>query len=234
MGFMRDDGAPFITYPNATQSLSQSLIANDFPADRIIASGDFPEPSSSNKTLDIFNVTSRVASNAEFQCVNLATVYAGVQHGLFRNVWFYEFNRSYALAEFTAGGLCSPPSDAAHPNGDPNQEYFKCHGGELYYVFGAVLRQGIVLRDSSDLPFEQFVVDSWTAFGRSYDPNPDQGFLEARGYVNTTAEMKAAGLWEPVARGKFTLREMEWPTFQKEFPYGPQCSVVGFPLDYLA
>ena len=88
MGFMRDDGAPFVTYPNATESLSQSLTDNGFPADHIIASGDFPEPSGSNKTLDIFNVTSRVASNAEFQCVNLATVYAGVQHGLFKNVWF--------------------------------------------------------------------------------------------------------------------------------------------------
>src|ERR1700683_2184934 len=77
MGFMRDDGAPFITYPNATQSLSQSLTANDFPAGCIIASGDFPEPSGPNKSLDIFNVTSRVGSNAEFQCVNLVTVYAG-------------------------------------------------------------------------------------------------------------------------------------------------------------
>jgi hypothetical protein len=234
MGFMRDDGAPFVTCPNATESLSQSLTANDFLADHIIASGDFPEPSGSNKTLDIFNVTSRVASNAEFQCVNLATVYAGVQHDLFKNVWFYEFNRSYALTGFNAGGLCDAPSDAAHPNGNPDLEYFKCHGGELYYTFGTVLREGISLRDSNDLPFEQFVVDSWAAFGRNYDPNPDPGFLEVRGYVNTTAELKTAGLWEPVVRGKFTLREMQWPSLQMEFPYGPQCSVVGFPLDYFA
>jgi hypothetical protein len=233
MGFMRDDGAPFITYPNTTETLLQSLTANNFPADAIISSGAFPEPATSNKTLDVFNTTSRVSSNAGFQCVNLATVYAGVQHGLFQNVWFYEFNRSYQpLGPFEAGGLCDAPSDAAHPHGNPDLEYFKCHAGEVLYVFGTILREGYPLRDSIDLQFEQFVLDSWAAFGRTYDPNPDQRFLEARKYVNTTAEMEAAGLWKPVVRGKFTLRELQWPTTQREFPYGSQCTVVGYPLDY--
>ena len=66
-------------------------------------------------------------------------------------------------------------------------------------------------------------MDSWAAFG-NYDPNPDPRFLEVKGYVNTTAELKTAGLWEPVVREKFTLREMQWPSLQIEFPYG--CGVI--------
>lgn len=235
MGFMRDDGTPFVTYPNTTETLSQSLTSNDFPANSIITSGGFPEPSTPNTTLDIFNVTSRVCSNAEFQCVNLATAYAGVEHGLFKNVWFYEFNRSYQpQGIFNSGGVCNAPTEAAHPNGDPDKEYFKCHAGEMLYVFGTILREGYPLRDANDLPFAQFVLDSWASFGRTHDPNPEAGFLGARGYVNTSAEIMYAGAWEPVERGRYTLRELEWPSFQREFIYGPQCDVVGFPLDYFA
>lgn len=29
------------------------------------------------------------------------------------------------------------------PNGDTSKEYFKCHSGELYYVFGNILREGL-------------------------------------------------------------------------------------------
>jgi hypothetical protein len=61
----------------------------------------------------------------------------------------------------------------------------------MYYIFGTVRWNGLPLRDEDDLPFEQFIVDSWTSFARTYNPNPDPDFLKARGFTNTSREMEA-------------------------------------------
>jgi hypothetical protein len=37
--------------------------------------------------------------------------------------------------------------------GNADNEYFKCHGAQMYYIFGAVGWNGLPLRDESDLPF---------------------------------------------------------------------------------
>lgn len=57
-----------------------------------------------------------------------------------------------------------------HPHGDPNQEYFNCHPGGLDYVFGNMVRQGLLMKEENKLPSEQFVLDPYSAFARRYDP----------------------------------------------------------------
>ncbi|OQD87301.1 hypothetical protein PENANT_c006G08609 [Penicillium antarcticum] len=184
IGTMRDDGAAMIGYPVPGETIQTFLNESGLP-ESIAPSPLFPIPSTANATLDIFNTTARVATDAMFRCVDEATAYAGIENIIFPEIFYYEFNRSYQMPDWSPNApVCNAPITKEYPNGDPTQEYFKCHSGELYYVFGTILRQGLPLRDKFDLPFAQYVLDSWAAFATYYSPTPDIGFLKARGKVN--------------------------------------------------
>lgn len=232
-GFMRDDGAA-ITSIIDTDNLTTSLNDDGFPAAPIVSSGLFPLPDGQNETLNVFNVTARVATDTIFRCIDQASVYASLTFNTFApNTYFYEFNRSYQTPGFDPNPpLCDAPVSASHPYGDPSQEYYKCHSGELYFVFGNVLRMGLHLRDGNDIPFSQFALDSWASFARSWNPNPDPGLLKARGYLNTLNELETAGPWLPVNKDSLQLRELEWPSKSIPFRDEEQCKLLGWPLDY--
>jgi carboxylesterase type B len=232
-GLMRDDGAAIISYVQ-TEDLTTSLTGDGFDALAIEASGLFPLPQSTNTSLNVFNVTSRVGTDAIFRCIDQATAYAAAIHNTFApNQYFYEFNRSYQMPGWDPNApVCDAPKTASHPLGDPNQEYFKCHSGELYFEFGTVLFNDLPYRDENDLKFAQFTLDTWASFVRTYDPNPDKGLLKARGYANTLAELESAGLWQPVRKGSYTMRELQWPSKQVGFRDVEQCASLGWPLDY--
>jgi carboxylesterase type B len=233
IGTMRDDGAAFIKW-QGTENLTTAVITEEFPLSAL-ASGLFPQPHSDNITLDVFNVTARISTDAMFRCVDQATAYAGVSNSLFPVVYYYEFNRSYQLTSYNPNPpVCNAPTTTENPNGDPAGEYFKCHSGELYYVFGNLLRQGVPLRDEYDLPFEQFTLDTWASFARTFNPNPDMEFLRARGYENTIAELHAAGEWKPVEKDKPTYRRLQWPSVQESCVELAQCENLGFSLNFLA
>ncbi|KAJ4395111.1 hypothetical protein N0V85_006681 [Neurospora sp. IMI 360204] len=117
-----------------------------------------------------------------FRCIDQATVQAGLANNRFSRVFYYEFDRTYQTGGWPNLDVCEPPKTASHPFGDPSKPYLRCHSGELYYVFGNLARQGLPVRDEKDLPFEQFVLDSFASFIRTGDPNPDEGFLRARGF----------------------------------------------------
>ena len=105
-----------------------SILWNSFniPAESVIDSGLFPEPSGSNATLNVFNVTARLITDVEFRCLDQAAAISAVKHNVFRNTWFYEFNKSYQTPGFDPNApVCDAPKDAAHPLGDTSQEYFK-------------------------------------------------------------------------------------------------------------
>ncbi|KAI1758791.1 alpha/beta-hydrolase [Hypoxylon sp. FL1150] len=229
MGITRDDGAPFISYPQTTNQ-SEYLAAEGYavpPADL------FPVPDLENKTTALFAMGSHLATDGVFRCVDQATAYAGVKNGRLDPVYFYQFNRTYQITSWPGLDLCVPPATAARPDGDPDAEYLKCHSGELYYVFGNLGRQGLPLRDEFDLPFEQLVVDAFSAFARSFDPDPDATFLEARGYESTLREVELAGAWRPVtAEDPTTMRILQWPSVQAPFPEAPQCEALGLGIDY--
>lgn len=98
MGIMHDDGGPFTAYPK-NGSLSASL-ESAFPgySTSILNSNEFPQSAGSNATLDVFNVTSRVTTDAEFRCLDQAAAYAAVKSKTFSKVYYYEFLRSYQLS----------------------------------------------------------------------------------------------------------------------------------------
>jgi carboxylesterase type B len=229
MGTMRDDGAPFINYPtttNATAYLSSSGFAPPPPS-------LFPIPSGPNATLNLYNMTSRLATDGIFRCVDEATVARGLETGrLGQEVYYYEFDRSYQTRGWPMTSVCDPPKTPDHPDGDPALPYFKCHSGELYYVFGNLAFQGLPERDGKDLPFERFVLDSFASFARTGNPNPDRGFLEARGFNGTAEEIEKAGQWKPARKGELSMRVLDWPSWQGGFREGSQCEGLGLGLGY--
>ncbi len=129
MGTMRDDGAPFITYPNTTDEAAY-LSAAGFAVPPPLV---FPVPHiGPNQTLDLYNMSSRLATDGIFRCVDQATVYAGLRSGRFGAVYYYEFDRSYQTGGWPGTDVCNAPITADRPHGDPDKPYFKCHSGELY------------------------------------------------------------------------------------------------------
>ncbi|KZT39149.1 alpha/beta-hydrolase [Sistotremastrum suecicum HHB10207 ss-3] len=235
-GWMEDDGADFIgSYPAAGTTAASAIAAvgiSSTETSSILSSGLFPVPNGANSTLDVFNVTSRVATDGEFRCLDQATVAAAAKHNVFQSVWTYEFQKSYDGYEpFPA--VCEPPKTATHPNGDPSQPYFKCHSGELYYVFGTLGQSQLPFRDSNDLLFSQLSVDAWTAFARTYNPNPSAAFLIARGYSTTADSLLKYGTWQPVTPSNpRPLRILDVPLKQVGYLEQPQCNLLGYPISY--
>lgn len=229
MGTTRDDGAAFINFPkSANQSeYLTSLGFNSTPSAEL-----FPLPDVANKTLALFNMTAHLATDGIFRCIDQATVYAGLLNNRFGPVYYYEFNRTYQLTNWPQLDVCEPPKSTSHPFGDPAGEYFKCHSGELYYLFGNLAREGLPMRDDFDLPFQQFVVDSFSAFARTYGPNPDLAYLRARGYTSTIGEIERSGVWKAATKNHMTKRILQWPSIQSPFSELDQCRDLGLPLDY--
>ncbi|KAI0902490.1 alpha/beta-hydrolase [Annulohypoxylon nitens] len=229
MGTTRDDGAPFISYPTTTnQSAYLASQGFDVPPSNL-----FPIPDISNKTLALFEMGSHLATDGIFKCIDQATVFAGLKSNRFPPVYYYEFNRTYQTTGWPNLDVCEPPKTDSHPYGDPSAEYLKCHSGELYYIFGNLARQNLPMRDEFDLPFEQFVVDTFSSFARTFDPNPDVEFLEARGYTSTLEEIERSGKWEASTFDEeMTMRTLQWPSFQGPFLEAEQCDSLDLGLDY--
>ncbi|KUI56990.1 Bile salt-activated lipase [Cytospora mali] len=231
MGTMREDGAALLSYPTTTNETAY-LAASGWDIPQPTLDSLFPIPDGTNQTLDLFNASSRLATDGVFRCADEATVYSGLQNGKYDSVYYYEFERSYQMAGYPGISVCQPLITSSHPYGDPSLPYFRCHSGELYLVFGNLAFQGLPERDEYDLSFEQFALDSFTSFARTYDPNPDEGFLNARGYSNTSKEIEQAGVWKPAKKGDLTMRALGWPSYQDSFREEPQCNGIGVPLTY--
>lgn len=228
MGTTRDDGAAFINYPkSANQSEYLASLGFDEPSARL-----FPIPEVANKTVALFNMTAHLATDGIFRCIDQATVYAGLLNNRLGPVYYYEFNRTYQITNWPQLDVCEPPKSASHPFGDPSGEYFKCHSGELHYIFGNLGREGLPMRDDFDLPFQQFVVDSFSAFARTYDPNPDPAYLRARGYTSTSREVERSGVWKAATKNRITKRILQWPSIESPFSELDQCKDLGLPLNY--
>ncbi|KAJ7675199.1 cholinesterase [Mycena rosella] len=233
-GWMAGDGADFAgSFPQTTTTQSASVEGIGIDANlttTILDSDLFPRPSTGNATLDTFNVTTRVATDGQFICLDQATAHSAATHHVFKTVWTYQFDRSYMGFE-PIPGICDPPVTPTHPFGDPSLPYFQCHSGELYFNFGTLGQDSRPFRDEHDLPFEQVTVDAWTAFARAYDPNPGAAFLAARGYAGTAAALREWGLWEDVT-SLVPVRALGWPSRGSAWLEQEQCEVLGFPLDF--
>ncbi|EFQ24942.1 carboxylesterase [Colletotrichum graminicola M1.001] len=236
MGIAAEDGLPFLTFPrnrtvvNDTQWLtSQGLPA---PPPRL-----FPPIETKNKTRASYGVGAQLATDAMFRCIDQATVFAGLDSGVLGSkVYYYELERTYQTPEWPKIDLCQAPESKEYPAGDPESpiDNLRCHSGELLPVFGNIVRQGNPLRDEYDLPWGQYLLDAFTSFARTYDPNPEKGFLEARGFVSTLRAQEQS-LWEPAVKGEMKMRRIYWPVegdMMRDFKDLEQCKFLGLPLDY--
>jgi len=165
------------------------------------------------------------------------TTSAGVYNGIFPTVYVVQWNRSYQDPGYNSYNVCLPYPVPGYPHGNPTQdEYFKCHAGDLSFNFGNTNRVGFPERDENDTPFAQLTVDYWSAFARSGgDPNPDMGYLMSRGYWNTINQIGVSGQWEPVdaeTPQSPRLLQMMWNSYMTDFVQVQQCALVSQPLDY--
>lgn len=254
---MADDGAAFIGFPTPGQTVPQALtslgLVNSSMATAIVQSTLFPTPHTSNATLDVFNVSARVSTDIRLRCPNQAIVVAAVANDVFPAIFAYQFNRAYQVCFavpdwFTISRLfisqipdfnpnfpvCEPPATAEFPNGDPNLPYFRCHGGDLLYAFGNLGQFSMPFRDAGDLFFSQYIVDLWTSFGRTFDPNPDVSFLQARGYTATLEQISKEEPWDKATRAqKAPLRILNSNfTISVPFQEAEQCPFLGIPPDF--
>ncbi|KAJ7500289.1 cholinesterase [Mycena galericulata] len=233
-GWMAGDGVDFAgSFPQSTTTQLASIEGIGIAANLSTAaldSGLFPRPSTGNETLDTFNVTSRVSTDGEFVCLDQATAHSASIHNVFKSFHTYQFERSYMGFE-PIPGICDPPATPTHPFGDPSLPYFQCHSGDLNFNFGNLGQASLPFRDEHDQVFEQVTVDAWSAFARTFNPNPDAAFLAARGFSNTTAALKAWGLWEDV-KSAVPVRVLSVPSRGSGWLEQAQCDVLGFPLDF--
>lgn len=232
-GVMRDDGSPFISYPTSTD-LSAVLTSEEFPPDAVLNSSAFPVPYDALTIQSVFNLTSRLSTDAQFRCLGQSTAYVAAKNSIFEKYYAYEFDHAYQIAEWSPNPpACEAPVTAAHPFGDPSAPYYKCHSGELYAVFGTTVSQGRVPRDQNDIPFSQFIVDTWSAFARTGNPTPDAAFLNARGFTNTSMYVTKGGKWDPVGEGNKTpVRILDVDVRNEGWREVEQCDVLGQGLEY--
>ncbi|KAL5319891.1 hypothetical protein ACEPPN_012949 [Leptodophora sp. 'Broadleaf-Isolate-01'] len=232
-GTVRDESGITAPYPapasfeKALSDISGLLGLN---LSYIPSTGAFPIPEGPDPTLNNFNVTSRIITDGGLHCLNQATAFSGIKHKVFPSVYSYVFNRTFQPPTFT-NGACNAPTTLSHPLGDTDMEYFKCHAGDVIWPFGVLLRV-LQARDEIDIPFSQLILDYWTSFARTHDPNPDLGYLKARGYWSSIAQLKVAGKWDEVKASKPTARWLQWNGRQVPFEEKEQCDALGLPLDY--
>ncbi|KAF9531081.1 cholinesterase [Crepidotus variabilis] len=233
-GFARDDGSDFVgSYPSNDTTLTASLASaglSDEIAKKVIAAPDlFPMPTSSDKALNLFNLTSQIGTLGQFVCIDQATVFSSAKHRTFPSVYAYSFDRTYAGWE-PIPGTCEPALTPEFPNGDPNAPYFRCHSGELYYTAGTLGQDLRPFRDPGDLLLSQWTVDTWGSFARTFNPNPPAAYLAARGYTSTTQVLKQSGPWKQVSETSAPLKVIDVPFRSAGWRGEAQCKLLGYPL----
>lgn len=71
---------------------------------------------------------------------------------------------------------------------------------------------------------------------RTYDPNLDVGWLQARGYGSTVKQVGRSGLWK--AADDAGANPVRWldgrNVIMKGWEEAEQCAFLGSPLDYFA
>lgn len=198
--------------------------------DSILPSEQFPLSETPDPD-EVLHYAIRVGTDGVYTCMEQASNHAAAKYAAFKDLYAFQFNRTYNPSGYTQPH-CGPPATDAFPNGDPSLEYSKCHAGEQMIVFGTVLRGGLPDRDGLDVPFMQLVVDYWTAFARGRDPNPSEKYLEARGYWGTLGQVRSVGKWKAASARDPNLMLLEWDGGVTGLGEREQCDALGIGLDF--
>ncbi|PKS09810.1 hypothetical protein jhhlp_004433 [Lomentospora prolificans] len=225
-----------VEFAPMSEDTNISVVVNEFEnrwgrnLTSILPSEQFPLSEELNPD-DVLQYAIRVGTDGVYTCMEQATNQAAAKHNAFKNLYAFQFNRTYSPSGYTQPH-CGPPATDDFPNGDPNLEYNKCHAGEQMIVFGTVLRGGLPDRDGLDVPFMQLVMDYWTSFARTRDPNPSEAYLEARGYWNTLEQVRSVGAWKAASAEEANLMLLQWDGGHSELSEREQCDALGIELDF--
>lgn len=180
-----------------------------------------------------FNVSSRILSDYGFTCWKWATAYSLAKHNVVPAVYAFSVNRTQQPIEWSPD-LCNPPKTAEKPLGDLDAEYYKCHGGDTYTVFGTVKYNLQPDRDGRDYLFSQYSVDLWSSFVRTGNPNPSVGLLKARGFHSTLDRVAQTGTWPKVTANRVSpvVRVIQWEGKNVPWTEQPQCDALGVPVEH--
>lgn len=230
-GNVANDGASFSTYPKTPVTselagIQASLGISAAYAQDIISSGLFPYYDTGNITLDSFNVSQRVATDNQFRCIDQATMYAASVSGAFSTSYYYQMER--ATAGYDPNNLGGPPVTPGYPYGNPNLPYFKLHGADLPWMFGNLAP----LRDAADLYSIQLTSGYFAEFVKSGQPNPDERYLEVRGYSKTLEAIRETGPWDEVDGARGPIKKLDYPSFSAPFVDVEQCAFLNYSLSY--
>ncbi|KAK0385542.1 hypothetical protein NLU13_6722 [Sarocladium strictum] len=180
---------------------------------------------------DLFKATAKIVGNSMFICLDRAKAYSASKNKVVEKVYSFTVNRTYSLRGYTTK-WCDAPITPQRPNGDPNMEYLKCHGGAQMPTFGTYKRLGYPDRDGFDVPFSRLLIDYFTSFVRTGDPNPDESYLKTRGYDSTVEQVRKIGKWRPVNPETPEEMILQWDGAMAPFADGKLCSILGQPLEY--
>ncbi|KAK6544862.1 hypothetical protein TWF694_001542 [Orbilia ellipsospora] len=230
-GTTRDDGASFSTYPKTpvtsiSQGLQVGLGISAANAQLVIDSGLFPAPNTGDFTKDSFNVTSRIATDLQFRCVDQATVYAGDQTGAFKSAHYYQMDRAYG--GYDPNNLGGPAVTPGYPNGNPNLPYYRVHGSDMPNVFGNLG----TLRDANDLYTIQLSSGYFAEFIKAGTPNIPSRYLTVRGYDKTSSAVAGTGRWSEVRGKSGPIMLIDYPSTVSPYVDVEQCAWLGYPIDY--
>jgi carboxylesterase type B len=224
-GNTHDDGASFSTYPKTpvtseVAGIQAALGISQSYAQGIVDSGLFPYYNTGNVTLDSFNVSQRVATDIQFRCIDQATVYAGAKTGAFAKAYYYQMDRT--ISGYDPNGLGGPPGN------NPELPYFRLHGSDMPWVFGNLG----TLRDANDLYSIQLESGYFAEFVKSGQPNPEDGYLQTRGYTKTLEAVKKTGSWTQITSDKGPMRLLDYPSVSATFQDLPQCKYLNYSISY--
>lgn len=254
VGWMRDDGANMIRYPEPDESIDTYLnnifLPNPFhSAPKLFA----PSQELGNTPLEIFKAAVRISTNLNFRCAAESTAFNAEKGGkygkLFDDVYVYEFDRSFQLADYPSDGrnhLCRPEGN----RNKSTERYLKCHSGELKYVFGNLAFLDYEDADGDDYNFSRMILDTWASFIRTGNPNLNADWLRSRGYHSTLEHVQKTKMWraigdkdaEPSAEstqmgtnGNFpgeSVRILDWPSRNTGWRDLEQCYELRVPLEF--
>ena len=224
------DIPPFSEGTTIDDVLATIQIAFGLDARPLLETGLFPLPEDPTPE-DLVKWIVRIATDGLYTCMETATNHAAAQTGAFKELYSFEFNRTYNPRGYTQPH-CDAPATAEFPDGDPEREYMKCHVGEQMIVFGTIIRAGLPDRDGLDVPFMQLVVDYWSAFAHARDPNPNREYLLVRGYYGTLAQVGGVGRWEAAGGDEANLMGLQWDGGHIELREGEQCEALTIPLNF--
>jgi carboxylesterase type B len=178
-----------------------------------------------------FNATIHVLTLSMYTCLDRAQAYSAAKNKVFDKVYSFNFHRTYSPPP-NDSPACSAPKTAERPFGDPQAEYYRCHGGSQVTMFGNHVRMDMPDRDGLDQDFSRLVVDYFSSFVRTGNPNVDESYLVARGYNSTLTQVRAVGRWDEVDYEAPEWMILDWDGFMAPFGEADLCAILEQPLDY--